>query len=236
MTGALVKVSASLLNSALVKAGGPEPRLFCDNVQTSPSQRFGASANRHFKRMARSFERRRQRSPDRAASVARRRMLGGCGGLPNSIRHNYTEGERAALAIIAFEVKQHGACDLPLDEIAAKAGVSRSTVQNAVREARALGHLSVQERPRKGQKSLTNVLKIIAPEWLVWLRRGPNTAPEIGFKPFNPTKIRVENRPQGSAARGLKTGLTACGKGAKGLGEEGKERSQGHERRRGAAS
>ena len=108
--------------------------------------------------------------------------------MPDTIRHHYTEGERSALAVIAGEVKHHGICDLPLDKIAALAGVSRTTVQNAIREARALKHLSVELRERKGQKNLTNIVRITSDEWKVWLKRGPSPAREIGFKILHPTK------------------------------------------------
>ena len=45
-------------------------------------------------------------------------MLGGSSALPDTLRHHYTEGERAVLFIVAGEVKRHGICDLPIDEIA----------------------------------------------------------------------------------------------------------------------
>ena len=44
--------------------------------------------------------------------------------------------------------------------IAARAGVGRTTAQNALREVRALGLATVQERRRRGQPSLTNLIRI----------------------------------------------------------------------------
>ena len=38
-------------------------------------------------------------------------MLGGSSVLPDTMRHYYTEGERAVLWIVAGEVKHHGICD-----------------------------------------------------------------------------------------------------------------------------
>jgi hypothetical protein len=124
--------------------------------------------------------RRYQRSPDREASRRRRRMLGSDGRMPQGVRAHYTEGQRAALTIIANEIKRHGRCDFPIDKIAALAGVSRTTAQNAIREAIRLGHLSKEERPVQGRKNLTNVLRITSREWLTWLEKGPR----IGFKSF----------------------------------------------------
>jgi hypothetical protein len=46
---------------------------------------------------------------------------------------------------------------LPIDKIAALAGVSRSTVQNALREARRVGLCRSDGARRRGAKSLTNV-------------------------------------------------------------------------------
>ena len=105
--------------------------------------------------------RQRQGSPDRKASRDRRRMLGGSSALPDNLRHYYTEGQRAVLCIVAGEVKHHGICDLPIDKIAALAGVSRTSVQTAMHEARRLGHIKVTERPQRRRKSLTNVVEII---------------------------------------------------------------------------
>ncbi|MBF2717509.1 hypothetical protein [Agrobacterium vitis] len=160
-------------------------------MPTQPASKQPTTVNLlspHLRRMQRLVGRKWQRSPDRAASMGRKRKLGGSSGMPDTIRHHYTEGERAALTVIAGEVKHHGLCDLALDRIAAVAGVSRTTVQNAIREARALGHLSVEPRPRKGQKNLTNLVRIVSAEWMTWLKRGPSLARQTGFKDFHPTK------------------------------------------------
>ena len=45
---------------------------------------------------------------------------------------------------------------------AARAGVGRTTAQNAMREARTLGLVTVQERRRRGQPSLTNIVRVIS--------------------------------------------------------------------------
>ena len=89
--------------------------------------------------------------------------------MPDTMRHHYTEGERSVMCVVAGEVKRHGVCDLSIDEIADRAGVGRTTVQNAMHEARRLGHVDITERPRRGAKSLTNVVKILSGEWRAWL-------------------------------------------------------------------
>lgn len=122
---------------------------------------------------SRFVSRQRPRSPDREASRARRRQLGGSGALPDPLRQNYTEGQRAVLCVIAGEVKKSGRCGLPIDRIGALAGVGRTTVQTTLHEARRLGHIRIQERPQRGRKSLTNVIEILSKEWLAWITRGP---------------------------------------------------------------
>lgn len=47
--------------------------------------------------------RNRPRSPDRQASRDRRRRLGGSSALPDTMRHHYTEGQRAVLCVVAGE-------------------------------------------------------------------------------------------------------------------------------------
>jgi hypothetical protein len=118
--------------------------------------------------------RQRPRSPNRQASRDRRRRLGGSSALPDTLRHCYTEGQRAVLCIIAGEIKHHGVCDLPIDKIAALAGVCRTTVQTTLHEGRRLFHLKVIERPMRGRKSLTNLVEIISTEWRAWISRAPS--------------------------------------------------------------
>jgi hypothetical protein len=110
--------------------------------------------------------RRPPRSPDRRASIDRRRRQASSGAMPPALAANFTTGEQAALAVIA---RQPGRCDLFIDAIAAMAGVCRSVVQNAVREAARLGLVRVTERRIPGRKSLSNVIQVISPEWLAWI-------------------------------------------------------------------
>jgi hypothetical protein len=123
--------------------------------------------------------RRPPRTPERQASIERRRRLVASGPLPPSLAARFTWGEIAVMRIVGDECRAHGCCSLHLDAIAARAGVHRTTVQNALREAQGRGEvpntpiISVQERRRKGQRSLTNIIRIINSEWLNWLHKGP---------------------------------------------------------------
>src|SRR4051812_21011084 len=98
----------------------------------------------------------------------------------------------AVLRIIGDEVRQHRQCDRSIDELAARAGVCRRMVQNAVREAARLGLLTVEERRREGRRNLPNVVRIVSKDWMTWLVRGgratsTKAAPLIGCKKMHPT-------------------------------------------------
>lgn len=126
--------------------------------------------------------RRRQRSPDRQKSRERRRTLGGSSALPPSLRAQYTEGHRAVLCVVALEIKRRGICDFAIDKIAALAGVCRTTVYYALKEASNLGHLLVIERRRSSAKNLTNIVRIISTEWCTWISRGVDGHGTTAFK------------------------------------------------------
>ena len=134
---------------------------------------------------------------ERVARRHRKRKLGGSSALPDTLRHHFTEGERAALCVAAGEVKRHGILDLSIGEIADIAGVGRTTVQNAFHEARRLGLIKITERPVPGLKNLPNVVEIISPEWLTWIKRGPSAARPLGsnsFKNVSTLKIKEERK------------------------------------------
>jgi hypothetical protein len=122
--------------------------------------------------------RRPQRSPDRQASIARRRRLVASGPLPPALAARFTWGEVAVMRIVGDECRAKGFCDLHIDAIAARAGVHRTTVQNALREGQGRGEvpgapiISVQERRRAGQRNLTNIIRIVSREWSGWLHKG----------------------------------------------------------------
>jgi hypothetical protein len=136
-----------------------------------------------------------QRAPARPVAIARRRHLAASGPIPPSLASKFTVSELAVLRIVGDEVRQHGHCDRTIAEIAARAGTCRRMVQSAIREAAALGLLTVQERRREGQKNLPNVLRVVSREWLSWLR--------IGCKKIHPTDNREEKKARPIGRKGL---------------------------------
>lgn len=113
-----------------------------------------------------------RRSPNKTASIERRRRCAASGALPPAIAASFTTGETAVLAIVAAEARARGACSLPLDAVAARAGVCRRTAQSAIRRAERAGLISVEERRVTRWRNDTNVVRIISTEWLSWLRIG----------------------------------------------------------------
>jgi hypothetical protein len=91
--------------------------------------------------------------------------------MPPALAARFTVGELAVLRIVADEVRARGLCDRTLPELAARAGVCRTTAQNAIRQAAREGLLTVQRRPRPGRKNLANVLRVVSREWVTWIER-----------------------------------------------------------------
>lgn len=117
-----------------------------------------------------------QRTPDRAASRARRRTHARARWMPDHLAALFTDGELAALSIVAQEIAARGRCTFPMAKIAALAGISETTARNAFREARAHGLIEIEERPQHRAPHLPNVLRIVAPAWLAWIERRPATS------------------------------------------------------------
>src|SRR4051794_27340161 len=142
---------------------------------------------------------RRQRAPQPPVAIARRRHLAASGPMPPALACKFTVSELAVLRIIGDEVHQHGLCDRCIDEIAARAGVCRRLVQNAIREAARLGLLTIEERRRDGCRNLPNVIRIISKEWISWLSRGGQSSRlpvelPIGCKKMHPTDKSYKNQ------------------------------------------
>ena len=143
------------------------------------------------------------RSPDRRASIERRRRQVASGAMPPALASQFTTGEAAALAVVSREVQRAGRCALYIDAIAAMAGVCRSVVQNAVREAARLGLLRVTERRIPGRKSLSNLLEVIDPSWRAWLR--------IGFRKMSAPVKDSKSLGQNARRSDAETVGRACG-------------------------
>src|SRR3954471_10515587 len=109
----------------------------------------------------------RPRSP---ASMERRRRWAASGCLPPALAARFTLAEVSVLAVVAAEVLRHSRCTLTVGHVAALAGVSETTVRNALREARGLGLLTIEERRLTAWRNSPNVVRIISREWLGWLR------------------------------------------------------------------
>jgi putative component of membrane protein insertase Oxa1/YidC/SpoIIIJ protein YidD len=93
--------------------------------------------------------RRPQPSRRTAASLARRRQLVAAGPMPPRLAQHFTPAELAALMIMREEIRLHGTCSSYIAEIAARAGVGRTSVQNAMRRGRARpDHYSGTPAPR----------------------------------------------------------------------------------------
>lgn len=142
------------------------------------------------------FSRRVLDEAQRAAAHARRRSRGGDGRLPDRIRSSFSEGQRAALSVVAQEVLEHGQCSRPIDAIAAIAGVCRRTVQGALRRAAALGFLLIRERPQRGARHLPHIVRIVAADWLSWLRPKRRSSGDIGCKGVHTMKNKALERGQ----------------------------------------
>jgi hypothetical protein len=181
----LPKAGPSLANSRIFSQPPDDPQLVAGylsgDVMTTPAR---GMPRKPLHGVGRRFAKRPYRgSPNREASRNRRRKLGGSGALPADLRDYYTEGERAVLCVIASEIKRQGVCDWAVDKIAALAGVCRTTAQNALRRAKKLRHLVITERPVRGRKHDTNIIRMACTKWLAWLKRGFATACLIGLKP-----------------------------------------------------
>jgi hypothetical protein len=112
--------------------------------------------------------RRPQRSPDKQRSLARRRTLGTGSPMPPHFRQHFTIGEEAVLNVIREDIRAKGLCDRYIDGVAALAGVSRRTAQNALRHAERAGLITIEERRRKHYRNRTNIIRVISQEVRAW--------------------------------------------------------------------
>ena len=117
---------------------------------------------------------------DRARSRERRRRLAYSGPMPAHLVQSFTPTEVAVLRMVADEHRDRGGCDRSIDEIAARAGVCRRTVQNALCHAERLGLVSITERRIAGRRNLSNIVRIVSREWLAWIEHHSKTGARHG--------------------------------------------------------
>src|SRR4051812_23946430 len=149
----------------------------------------------------------RPRSP---ASMERRRRWAASGALPPALASRFTLAEQAVLAVVSAEHRKRGDCRLTSKEVADVAGVSITTVKNALRAARGLNLLSIEERRLTAFRNASNIVRIVSPEWRTWLRLGG------GGKsvPRSPTPYKNQRSRTSEAvwaAEGQRTGRAALG-------------------------
>lgn len=108
--------------------------------------------------------------PRTDASLERRRRWAASGRLPPALATRFSLAEQAVLALVAAESVRRKDCRLAVGNLAALAGVSETTVRNAIREAVRLGLITVEERRITGWRNDTNVVRIVSAEWTAWLR------------------------------------------------------------------
>ncbi len=158
------------------------------------------------------------RSPDRHASLLRKRRLAASGPIPPVEACHYTPGQLAVVAIIVGEVAKKGVCTLFVDEIGAKAGVSATVVRQTLRTAIAVGHFNVvRERPARC-RNLPNAVRIVSPEIQAWLRRGRqhfrNAHEQQEFKKGREKGRKARNGPTGPVDEQGRNGAADGGGGA----------------------
>lgn len=110
--------------------------------------------------------------PHTSQSLARRRNYASSGRMPETIASQFTQGERAVLAVVVCEVVKHGVCDLHVGALAALAGVGMTTARGALREARRLGLVTIEERRIARDRNLSNIVRIVDLAWCAWIRMG----------------------------------------------------------------
>ena len=118
-------------------------------------------------------KRKAARSPNRRASIERRRTLAASGPMPPQLASQFTTGELAALRIVVDAVRERGFCVLTLGEIAARAGICVTTARNALRTAAREGLVTIEERRRDKRPNLANAVRVVSREWKTWIERGP---------------------------------------------------------------
>ncbi len=147
--------------------------------------------------------------PRTDASMERRRRWAASGRLPPQLAAQFTLAEQAALAVVAVETVKRGDCRLYHEQIAALAGVSRSTVRATLRRAKDLGIITIEERRSSAWRNLSSVVRIVGRDWIAWnrlVRRsvgqggGAISPTTTSTKVSNPGKTRTATPSRGRLA------------------------------------
>lgn len=205
-----LEISSALLNSRLVKKRPSDPELVAGyaagEITTLPARQITNRAMRRFQgRFARP---RPQRSPDRERSIQRRRTLAATWPMPPTMAGMLTTSQVAYARIVSDEVHRMGRCELTLDEIAARGGMCRKTAKRAQDRLAELEWIKVHHRPVRGQKHLSNVVRVVSVEWSTWIKMGPkprpiggHSCPTTGNQSSLTVKVAVAERAQGALER-----------------------------------
>jgi hypothetical protein len=114
--------------------------------------------------------------------------------LPPSIASRLTQGEIAVLSVEVREIVKHGVCSLPNDAIAGMAGVCETMVKNTRRLTTLLGFTRVIHRPRRGQKSKTNLIYALSAELKAWIAARRRMIGTTGGKHLPPAQTYIERK------------------------------------------
>lgn len=156
--------------------------------------------------------------PRTDASMERRRRWAASGRLPPQLAAHFTLAEQAVLAVVAVETVKRGDCRLYHEQIAALAGVSRSTVRATLRRAKDLGVITIEERRSSAWRNLGSVVRIVGRDWIAWnrlVRRsvgqggGAISPATTSTKVSNPRKTRTAEPSRGRIAASTLSRRTA---------------------------
>jgi hypothetical protein len=142
--------------------------------------------------------------PKMPKSIERRRRWAAAGRLPQHLAARFSLAEQAALSVIAVEVIAKGDCRLCIGHIAALAGVGETSVRNAVRAARDMKLVSVEERRLSRWRNDPNIVRVVSPDWLAWLSIGSRKGGCKSVKGSIPKIFRGGDETVRTAARGMR--------------------------------
>jgi hypothetical protein len=102
------------------------------------------------------------------SALRTRRVLAASGLLTESHRVKFTQGELAALSIVAIEHHFSGCCVMSSEDIGSRAGCSASTAAKALRLA--ARHRLIKSRPKIAGRG-DHPIAISSGSWRQWLKR-----------------------------------------------------------------